>query len=426
MKLKIISAAVAVALTLSVSGARAQTVTIPIAAQTIQPQPVPVPAQTISPPPVVVPATAVTPPPVSIPASLLTIPYALGANAAGCTLSGTPLTIACPPPAVTPPVPPAPPAAGALTTPAAVVSYLVSLETKGILAGQHTNYWDSVPTDDITGLVNQTGKTPAIIGLMANGGGDTTEQVGVATTYSAVALANQYLAAGSLVMVTEVPASPQNGSTMWGAGAFPSASMPAANFANVTTPGTAEYASFQAYLPKLAAALKQINGPVLFRPFAEQNGTWFWYGNQSPAQFIKMWQAEWSYLTNTAGLTNLVWVFATNKGMGNYAAYYPGAAYVDVLAEDAYPPSASDIDVWTAFAPLNKPEIYAESGATLSVTSVGANTLNNDTVLQTIEASFPGIVGVVVWCQGVALDNQLGAAAFMSDPKIVTAAGLPH
>jgi hypothetical protein len=311
----------------------------------------------------------------------------------------------------------------------ALLSYLKSLAGKTgphILIGQHTNYWDSVPTDDLTGLYQQTGKNPAIVGVMLNSGSSIEGSAG--SSYSGVTLANTYLSEGYIVLITEVPGSPLDGASMWNQNPMPTTPMPAANFANVTTPGTAEYDAFQNYLQQLATTLKQINGPVLFRPYAEQNGSWFWYGTQNPSQFIAMWQMMHDYLAN-AGVNNVLYVYATNSGVGNYAAYYPGAAYVDVVAEDAYPPTLNDAAVWSALAQVapNAPQIYAEQGSNPNESSsvTPTDSYDNETYIQLIEQNFPNVVGIVKWCQADALDNQNGAATVMSDPQIITQELLP-
>jgi mannan endo-1,4-beta-mannosidase len=309
----------------------------------------------------------------------------------------------------------------------ALLDYMTSLSANAgahILIGQHTNYWDSVPTDNITGLTQQTGERPAIVGVQIN---TASSPEGVAgSQYSGVTLANSYLSQGYIVMITEVPGSPQNGNPMWNQSNMPESPMPAANFANITISGTAEYGAFQTYLQQLASTLRQINGPVLFRPYAEQNGSWFWYGTQDPSQFAAMWQMEHDYLV-AQGLTNIIWVFAANAGVGNYSTYYPGSQYVDVVGLDAYPPSAEDTSAWQQLGALGKPEIYAEAGATLVSESAqaGTDTLDNSALLSFVERNFPQVVGVVVWCQSLSLDNQNGAAAVMSDPQVITLSALP-
>jgi mannan endo-1,4-beta-mannosidase len=303
-----------------------------------------------------------------------------------------------------------------------LLNYLAGLSHKSgphLLIGQHTNYWHNNPTDDITGLLAQTGQSPAVVGLQVNGVG-AVEFAGTPGRYNGVTLANQYLSQGHVVMITEVPGSPQGGSSMWGPSQnYPPSPIPAANFANITTPGTAEYDAFQAYLQTLASTLQQIDGAFLFRPFAEQNGDWFWYGAQYPSQFIAMWQMEWNYLTN-AGLTNIIWVYATNSGIGNYTRYYPGSTYVDIVGEDAYPPSTDDFAVWSAFSSLGKPMIYAEAGTNPDQSQVAADSYNSDSYISLIESNFPQVIGVVQWCQSDAFDNQVGASTVMADPQAIT------
>jgi mannan endo-1,4-beta-mannosidase len=174
--------------------------------------------------------------------------------------------------------------------------------------------------------------------------------------------------------------------------------------------------------------LKQIKGAVLFRPFAEANGNWFWYRKQNPAQFIAMWRDLHNSLT-VAGVSNLVWVYAINAGVGNYAIYYSGPAYADVVGEDAYPPSTADASVWSALtsAAPGAPQIYSEQGTNphQSSSTIPSNSYDSETYFQLIESNFPNVVGIVKWCQADALDNQNGAAQVVNDPNVITLAQLP-
>jgi mannan endo-1,4-beta-mannosidase len=43
-----------------------------------------------------------------------------------------------------------------------------------------------------------------------------------------------------------------------------------------------------------------------------------------------------NYLTNTNNLHNILWVYAPDQSRVNRSAYYPGAAYVDIVALDVY------------------------------------------------------------------------------------------
>src|SRR5678815_5396215 len=55
-------------------------------------------------------------------------------------------------------------------------------------------------------------------------------------------------------------------------------------------------------LDLLAAGLQELKDAgvvVLWRPFHEMNGGWFWWGAQPPDQFIRVWQHMFDYFTNT-------------------------------------------------------------------------------------------------------------------------------
>ncbi len=101
--------------------------------------------------------------------------------------------------------------------------------------------------------------------------------------------------------------------------------------------GTIEYKVFWDELKKKGdylEKLKQANVPVLWRPFHELNGNWFWWGKQGPEKFKRLWTAMYDYYVNKRKLTNLIWVLCyTGKPDANW---YPGDAYVDIAGADTY------------------------------------------------------------------------------------------
>ena len=79
--------------------------------------------------------------------------------------------------------------------------------------------------------------------------------------------------------------------------------------------------------------------PILFRPFHENNGPWFWWGrNNGPEAYIKLWKHTVDYLRDKKGLHNLIYVYCTDKFISadQYLSRYPVDDYVDVLGFDAY------------------------------------------------------------------------------------------
>ena len=80
--------------------------------------------------------------------------------------------------------------------------------------------------------------------------------------------------------------------------------------------------------------------PVIFRPFHEMNGSWFWWGegNCSVEDYKVLWQETVDLLRETHGLNNLLYAYSPNKLNPNddYMKYYPGDDYVDVFGIDIY------------------------------------------------------------------------------------------
>jgi len=303
------------------------------------------------------------------------------------------------------------------TTATALLSYLTGLagDSRHILTGQHTSYWDSNPEDNITALYNQTGTYPAILG--------TTVGI-VGSQENGVALSNQWLAAGGIVEVSMWPNNPQTGQDDDTRTGF--------NFPDIYTPGTALNAKWNAYLDTIAAQLKAINGPVLFRPFVEVNGNWVWWGAQPTAQFVALYQYTYNRIVKTDGVNNALWIYNVNIFSGNYTGdgngnggYYPGSAYVDIVSEDAYPPAAND-PTYAALATLGKPIILAEAGVNSPDNSSGAPySGDNSKLLAVVKASYPKVVAIVLWCQNYSLSEQQGDEEFMTDAATISRADLP-
>ena len=120
-------------------------------------------------------------------------------------------------------------------------------------------------------------------------------------------------------------------------------------------PGHETHRRWMQELDILAAGLAEIQDAgvvVLWRPFHEMNGDWFWWGGKNPEAFISVWRHMFDYFTNTKGLNNLLWVYGPNHGKKT-AAYYAGDAFVDIVGLDAYtdfvdPNTSSAIRRWPA------------------------------------------------------------------------------
>lgn len=115
----------------------------------------------------------------------------------------------------------------------------------------------------------------------------------------------------------------------------------------LVTPGSDMHRLWLTQVDSIAQYLKalQENGvPVLWRPFHEMNGEWFWWGDRRGENgFTVLWKMLYERLTYHHALNNLIWVWNPNNPRKHphdaamaYELYYPGDEYVDVLAADVY------------------------------------------------------------------------------------------
>jgi len=115
----------------------------------------------------------------------------------------------------------------------------------------------------------------------------------------------------------------------------------------LTTDGTPTNLAWKEQADRIAEYLKQLRDagvPVLWRPYHEMNGVWFWWCNKKGEDgFKKLWIQMFDRFVNVHRLDNLVWVWNTNAPRtipgdeaGAYEDFWPGSEYVDVLAADVY------------------------------------------------------------------------------------------
>ncbi|RYU90897.1 glycoside hydrolase [Mucilaginibacter terrigena] len=116
-----------------------------------------------------------------------------------------------------------------------------------------------------------------------------------------------------------------------------------AQWADLLTDGTAINTQWKNLVDEVCVYLQQLkdkNVEVLWRPYHEMNqGAFWWGGRPGPNGTRKLYQQLHNYMTNTKGLTNLVWVwdmqdFGTLESDMN--SYNPGADYWDIAALDFY------------------------------------------------------------------------------------------
>ena len=107
-------------------------------------------------------------------------------------------------------------------------------------------------------------------------------------------------------------------------------------------PGGEKNEVFKAYLDTIAFyanALEKENIPVIFRPFHEDTGGWFWWGSANTAESYRSLYAYTRDYLESQGVHNMLYVYSPNGPLETEAEYmsrYPGDACVDILAFDYY------------------------------------------------------------------------------------------
>lgn len=80
--------------------------------------------------------------------------------------------------------------------------------------------------------------------------------------------------------------------------------------------------------------------PILFRPFHEHNGSWFWWGQDltTTEDFIALWRFTVEYLRDEKDLNNLLYSYSPDvfDSKEAYLERYPGDDYVDIFGYDDY------------------------------------------------------------------------------------------
>jgi len=98
--------------------------------------------------------------------------------------------------------------------------------------------------------------------------------------------------------------------------------------------GTPERDAFYSDLKKIAELLipfKDAYIPILWRPFHESDGTWFWWGRKGPKVACELYKLVYHLFVDEYHLDNLLWVWNCRLTEG-----YPGDEYVDVISVDVY------------------------------------------------------------------------------------------
>jgi len=119
----------------------------------------------------------------------------------------------------------------------------------------------------------------------------------------------------------------------------------------INDPESAEYKQIVEDMDKAVPYLKELKDAgvvVLWRPFHEFDGGWFWWGKGGGETFVKLWKLMYDRYTNVYGLDNLIWVLGYSHSKTGDQKWYPGDEYVDIIAADIYDPAKQALNGYQA------------------------------------------------------------------------------
>lgn len=222
-----------------------------------------------------------------------------------------------------------------------VMRYLSDITYKQVLTGQHTQ---TMAQEELHHIEKVTGKQPALLGfeLLSYSPNinylDTDEEcmTEVLENYGTLKRAWEWAEVKGLITFTWHWFSPMGGHSK---SFFTQNTDFDANKAIVE--GTPENRAFVSDMDAMAGLLrpfcdKQI--PILWRPFHEGEGTWFWWGAKGAEPLKKLYRMMYQRFTKVHHLDNLIWVW--NSPLPEC---YPGDDVVDIISRDMYPPAHEHI-----------------------------------------------------------------------------------
>lgn len=236
---------------------------------------------------------------------------------------------------------------------ASLFAYLRSQQGKGILFGhqQDTEFGVTFPAERADGTLSDvkaaTGDHPAVFGWdfghngYGSAPGSPTPEENVKHTVELIQAADrlggiQTFSAHMDNFVTGGPFNDTDG------GVVPR-----------VMPGGDRNQEFTAYLDRvanIAHAAVDADGnaiPIVFRPFHENAGSWFWWGaaHASSSQYIELFRYTVEYLRDVKNVHNFLYSYSPGGGFSGksdvFLRTYPGDDFVDVLGYDNYDSSGA-------------------------------------------------------------------------------------
>ena len=180
-------------------------------------------------------------------------------------------------------------------------------------------------------------------------------------------------------------------------------------------PGGSHHEKYKAILSTIAELAKSIKGkdgklaPMVFRPWHEFDGNWFWWGRShcTVDEFKTLWRFTVSYLRDSLQVHNFIYAFSPDcifSSEQEYLERYPGDEWVDMVGMDNYADWGRDrYDIATGVRKLRIVSDYSvKHGKLAAFTETGLESIPNktwwtETLLNALKSSNLRLTYVLVW-----------------------------
>jgi mannan endo-1,4-beta-mannosidase len=181
-------------------------------------------------------------------------------------------------------------------------------------------------------------------------------------------------------------------------------------------PGGSHHQKYKSILKNIAAVAIATKGadcklvPIIFRPFHEFDGDWFWWGAKHCTidEFKTLWQFTVTYLKDSLKVHNFIYAFSPdNKFLTEqkYLERYPGNDFVDLVGVDNYGDFGRDgrYDLDAGYKKLKiVSDVALKNGKLAAFTETGLESIPDSTwwtnsLLKTLLRSELKLCYVLVW-----------------------------
>lgn len=263
--------------------------------------------------------------------------------------------------------------------------------------------------EDRSDVKSVTGSHPAVIGVDIMGfSGRSPDQIEQAKQELRKNVADTYNRGGVVTVAWHFSNPVSEGGFYWKDGV----SKPAVKYIIPGGEAHEQYKDILRGIAEWAINTKGADGkavPMIFRPFHEFDGGWFWWGkpHATREEFISLWKFTVSFLRDSMNVHNFIYAFSPDNNFTSEEQFlerYPGNEWVDMVGMDNYGDMGRDgYRVELAAKKLKIVSDFAmKAGKLAAFTETGLESIPNaswwtDVLLKVMKSDNKRLAYVLVW-----------------------------